>query len=324
MRTVRRLAAAGLAAALAWVTAGHAAQRYPERPIRWILGYPAGGISDLLARAVAQRLSERLGQQVVVENRPGASGAIAAEAAAKAAPDGYTLFMGETSTHTVNPLLRSNLPYDPVLDFAPVSLLAESPLLLVVTPSLPVQSVAELIALARSRPGQLNYASGGNGTGTHLAAELFKSLAKVDIVHVPYKGTPNALTDLLGGRVEVMFPNMPPALPHVKANTLRILAVTSARRLEVLPGVPALAEVLPGYVANTWYGLFAPAGTPPGIVAKLNGEVGKVLAEPELRRHLSSQGFELAGSTPEELAAYLRAETAKWSKVIKEANIRVD
>jgi tripartite-type tricarboxylate transporter receptor subunit TctC len=325
MDAMRRLTGLVVTAVMLFVAAGDAfAQTYPERPIRWILGYPAGGISDLLARTVAQRLSERLGQQVVVDNRSGASGVIGAEAAARAKPDGYTLFMGETSTHTVNPLLKTDLPYDPVKDFAPVTLLAESPLLLVVSPSVPAQTVPELIALAKERPGQLNYASGGNGTGTHLAAELFKSLAKVDLLHVPYKGTPHALTDLLGGRVEVMFPNMPPALPHVKANTLRVLAVTSARRLEMLPGVPALSEYVPGAVANTWYGLFVPAGTPPRIITRLNGEIGKVLAEPELRRQLSKQGFELTASTAEQLAAYLRAEAEKWSRVIAEANIRVD
>jgi tripartite-type tricarboxylate transporter receptor subunit TctC len=296
-----------------------AAGTYPGKPLRWILGYPAGGVSDILARPVGQRLAEVVGQQVIIDNRPGASGIVASEIAAKAPADGYTLMLGETSTHSVNVSLYSKLPYDPVKDFVPVSLLAESPLVVVVRPNLGVNSVQELIELARQK--SLDYASGGTGTGMHLTSELFKSVTSTRLRHIPYKGTPLAITDLLGGRVDLMIPNLPPVMNFIKSGRMHAIAVTSAQPLGSLPDLPTVAQTVTGFVSNTWYGLFVPAGTPASIVATLNAAVAKVLNEPDVRERLSAVGFEVKMSTPEELSAYQRSEIAKWHRVIETAGI---
>lgn len=295
---------------------------YPSKPLRWILAFPAGGVSDLLARSIGQGLSDALGQQIVIDNRPGASGIVASEIVARAPADGYTLIMGETSTHSVNVSLFKKLPYHPLKDFAPVTLLAESPLVLVIGPALAVGSVQELVELAKKKPGQLNYASGGSGTGTHLVPELFKSITGIQLTHIPYKGTPPALNDLLGRRVELMFPNLPPVIGQIKSGRLKALGVTSAKRLPSLPEVPAIAESVPGFVANTWYGVLVPAGTPQATVQKLNGALIKVTRTVELRERLSGLGFELATSTPEGLGRYIAVEIDKWARVIKQAGIK--
>ncbi len=327
MMFLRHLVAAACAAGIAAVSGSAEAQpevarHYPNKSLRWILAFPAGGVSDLLARPIGQRLSDVLGQQIVVDNRPGASGIIASELATRAPADGYTLMLGETSTHSVNVSLFKKLPYHPVKDFAPVTLLAESPLVLIVGPALAVGSVQELIALAKAKPGQLNYASGGSGTGTHLVPELFKSITGIQLTHIPYKGTPPALSDLLGGRVELMFPNLPPVIGQIRSRRLKVIAVSSARRVPSLPEVPAIAESVPGFVANTWYGVLVPAGTPQPIVQKLNAVLVKVVATTELRERLSGLGFEIATSTPQGLARYIRTEIDKWARVIQQAGIK--
>ncbi|MBI3937907.1 MAG: tripartite tricarboxylate transporter substrate binding protein [Betaproteobacteria bacterium] len=326
---VQRLATALCAAAIAGSPGPGGAQAqggrdYPGKPLRWVLGFPAGGVSDLLARTVGQKLAETLGQQIVIDNRPGASGIVASALAAKAPANGYTLMLGETSTHSVNVSLFKKLPYNPLADFAPVTLLAESPLVLVVAPTLAVASVQELITVAKAKPGNLNYASGGSGTGTHLVAELFKSTTRIQLTHVPYKGTPPAITDLLGGRVDLMFPNLPPVIGQIKTARLKAIAVSSGRRLPSLPDVPAIAETVSGFVANTWYGVLVPAGTPRPVVQRLNAAIVEVVAIPELRERLSGFGFEVATSTPEGLAQYMRGEIGKWAQVIAEAGIKAE
>src|SRR6266700_8099210 len=262
-------------------------QDYPSKPIRLIVPFTAGGGNDSVARLVGKSLSDSLGQQLVIDNRPGAGGVLGAEIAAKAAPDGYTLFLGGVGSHAVNPNLNDRLPYDPIRDFAPVALLAQAPLVLVVHPSVPAESFKAFVALARSRPGQLNYASNGNGSSSHLAAVMFDSMTGVDMVHVPYKGLSPALTDLLSGRVQLMFSSVVAILPHINAGKLRGLAVTGRRRLPSMPDLPTIAESgLPAYEAGSWYGVLAPAGTPREIVARLNAELVKALAQPEVRTRL--------------------------------------
>jgi tripartite-type tricarboxylate transporter receptor subunit TctC len=301
------------------------AQPYPDKPIRMVVPFPAGGTTDILARAVAQKLSESLGQQVIVDNKPGAGGNIGAQEVARSAPDGYTLVMGTVGTHAINPSLYKKMPYDHVKDFAPVSLVASVPNLLVVHPSVPVNSVKELIAYAKANPGKLNFASSGNGTSIHLSGELFKTMTGVQMTHVPYKGSAPAVTDLLGGQVQVMFDNMPSALPHAKAGKLKPLAVTSAKRFPGTPDIPTMAESgVPGYEASSWFGVLAPAGTPKEIVNKLSTEIAKALKTPEMKKKLEEQGAEAVGSTPEEFAAHIKAETAKWAKVVKESGATVD
>ena len=269
------------AALAAFATLAHAQTPYPTKPIRIVVPFPAGGTTDILARAVAQRLTETLGQPVVVDNRPGAGGNIGAELVAKAAPDGYTLLMGTVGTHAINASLYAKMPYDHVRDFAPVILVAGVPNVLVINPALPVNSVQELIAYGKANPGKLNFASSGNGTSIHLSAELFKTMTGVQMAHVPYKGSAPALVDLMGGQVQLMFDNLPSALPQIKAGKLKALAVTSAQRSSALPDVPTVIESgLPGFEASSWFGLLAPAGTPKDIIAKLNGEVAKWLATP--------------------------------------------
>ena len=301
------------------------AQTYPSKPIRMIVPFPPGGTTDILARAIGAELTKAWGQPVVIENRPGAGGNIGSEAVARSPGDGYTLLMGTVGTHGINPSLYKKMPYDAVKDFAPVTLVALVPNILVVHPSVPAKSVAELIALAKKQPGKLTYASSGNGTSIHLSGALFESLAGVQMVHVPYKGSAPAVTDLLGGQVNMMFDNMPSALPHVKAGKLRALGVTSAKRSPAVPDVPTIAEAgVKGYEASSWFGVLAPATTPKDIVAKLNAEIAKSLGTPEMKEKLSSQGAEPVGNTPEQFGAFIRAEIDKWAKVVKASGATVD
>jgi tripartite-type tricarboxylate transporter receptor subunit TctC len=308
---------------LAWTTAP--AQEYPSRPIRFIVPFAAGGGNDNVARLVGKRLSDGLGQPVVIDNRPGAGGVLGAELAAKSPPDGYTLFLGGVGSHAINPNLNDHLPYDPVKDFSPIVLLASAPLILVVHPSVPANSIREFIALARAKPGQLNYASNGNGSSSHLAAVMFDSMAGVAMVHVPYKGLSPALTDLLSGRVQLMFSSVVAILPHIKAGKLRGLAVTGSKRLSSMPELPTVAESgLAGYEASSWYGVLAPAGTPGGIVARLNAEMVKALAQPEVRNSLLAEGAEPIGGPPEKFAAHIRSEKERLGKLIRDAKIRLE
>ncbi len=310
---------------LAVIAAAAGAQVYPTKPIRLVVPFPPGGTTDILAREVGQRLSLSLGQSVVVDNRPGAAGNIGSELVAKSAPDGYTLLMATVGTHAINPSLYAKMPYDHVKDFAPVILVASVPNVLEVTPSLPVYSVADLIKLAKEKPGQINFASSGSGTSIHLSGELFKTMAGVDMTHVPYKGSAPALADLIGGQVQVMFDNLPSSLPQIKAGKLRAIAVTSAERAPALPNVPTIAESdLPGFEATSWFGLVAPAGTPPAIIARINTDVNQWLQSSEAKEKLLAQGAVAAGGTPEQFAAYIHAETEKWARVVKASGARVD
>ena len=317
------LPAAGLAALLA-AGAGWAQQPYPSKPIRVIVAFAPGGIADFAARSVSQKLSESLGVPVVVENRAGAGGITGAEVVAKSAPDGYTLLVTSIS-HTINPSLRKNLPFDAVRDFAPVTLITDAPNFLVVHPSLPVHSVKALVALARARPGQITYASSGTGTSTHLSGELFKSLARIDIVHVPYKGGGPAVIDLVGGHVQMMFSTLPSVLHQVRAGKLRGLAVTGARRFPAAQEFPTMIEAgVAGFEVSGWSGLFAPAGTPREAVSRLAAEIRMILQAPELKERFFVQGAEPVGNTPEEFAAFVGAEIAKWKKVVEASGMRAD
>jgi tripartite-type tricarboxylate transporter receptor subunit TctC len=301
------------------------AQEYPRKPVRLIVPFAAGGGNDTVARAIAQQLSTNFAQQVYVDNRAGAGGVIGAELAARAPADGYTLFLGGVGSHAVNPSLNARLPYDPVRDFAPVTLIASAPSVLVVHLSVPAHTIREFTALARASPGKLNYASNGNGSSAHLAAVMYESMAGASMVHVPYKGLAPALADLLSGEVQLMFSSMVAIVPHRQAGRLRALAVTGRQRSPLLPDTPTIAESgLLGYEAGSWYGILAPAGTPRDIVMKLNGEIVKVLKQPEVRMRLASEGAEAIGSTPEEFAAHIKAELARMGKVIADARIRMD
>ena len=301
------------------------AQDYPDKPIRFIVPNLPGGGNDTTARTLAQKMTETFGQQVVIDNRAGAGGIIGAEIAAHAKPDGYTLFLGNTGSHATSPLLHVKLGYDPVKDFAPISLIASAPLILVVHPSVPAKSVMDLVQLAKARPGQINFASNGKGGSTHLAAELFMMLAGVEMLHVPYRGLPPAVTDLLSGRVQLMFATTLAILPQVRAGKLRGLAVTSAKRSAIIPELPSIAEAgVAGYETVSWYGVLAPAGTPKPIIDKLNHEVVRITRLPEVRQQFAADGADLVGSTPEEFAAHIARELARWTKVIKYAHIQPD
>lgn len=322
MRILQRAALGALALLLA---GGAWAQAYPTKSIRLVVPFPAAGTTDILAREVAQRLSVSFGQSVVVDNRPGAGGNIGSDIVAKSAPDGYTLLMGTVGTHAINPSLYAKMPYNHVKDFVPIVLVAGVPNVLEVTPSLPVNSVADLIKLAKEKPGQLNFASSGSGTSIHLSGELFKTMTGVDMMHVPYKGSAPALTDLMGGQVQLMFDNLPSSLAQIKAGKLRAIAVTSAQRSPALPNIPTIAESgLPGFEASSWFGLLAPAGTPAAIVARINADVDQWLQTPEAKEKLLAQGAIPAGGTPEQFAAHIRAETEKWAKVVKVSGAKVD
>jgi tripartite-type tricarboxylate transporter receptor subunit TctC len=323
-RLLARIAAIVVAAATPQFAAGQA-DPYPARPLRIVVPFPAGGTTDILARAVAQKLTDSWGQAVVVDNRPGAGGNIGSELVARSTADGYTLLMGTVGTHAINVSLYPKLPFDPVKDFVPIILVAGVPNVLEVNPGVPANSMAELVAYAKANPGKLNFASSGNGTSIHLSGELFKSMTGVSMTHVPYKGSAPAISDLLGGQVQLMFDNLPSSLAQIKAGKLRALAVTSATRSAALPDVPTIAESgLPGFEASSWFGLLAPAGTPSPIVAKLNGEVAKWLATPEAREKMLASGANAAGGTPDDFARHIAAETTKWAKVVKDSGARID
>jgi len=300
------------------------AQTYPSKALRWIVTYPPGGPTDVVARAVGAKLSEAWRQQVVIDNRPGAGGIIGTELAAKAPPDGYTLLFGTSAGLCINPALSSKLPYDPVRDFAPITLVVINPQLLVTNIALPARSIKELIALAKGKPGQLNYASVGPGTPNHLGMELLKTMTGINLVHIPYKGTGPAITDLISGQVQLMFNSMPSVLSHVRTGKLRALAVGSANRSRAVPDVPTVAESgVPGFEYVTWYGLFAPARTPQDIVQKLNGALVNIVSDPEMSKWLISQGAEPAATTPPQLSRYMEEETRRWKKVIDAAHIKI-
>ena len=315
-----------LAGCLCLVLAVPAAMaQYPSKPLRMLVGFPPGGANDIVARIAAQKLSETLGQPVVVENRPGNAGVVAAEALAKSAPDAYTLMLGSTGTNAIAPALNSRLPYDPVNAFVPVGMLGVAPSAMVVNAAVPAHSVREFIALAKSRPGKLTYASSGNGTTLHLGGELFKLMAGVDIVHVPYKGNAQALNDVIGGQVDMIFSALPPALPLAKAGKVRILGVAMPERLRSMPEMATVAEQgLPGYEMSTWYGVFAPAGSPPEAVERLGAELRRAVADPKVREQIAVQGIEPASSTPAEFRAFVNAELEKWARVVKAAGVKGD
>ena len=302
------------------VVAASAAE-YPERAVRVIVTFPAGGGTDIVARMVLQKVAERSGAIFVIDNRGGAGGTIGTELAAKAAPDGYTIVV-VSGSHTINPALYKKLPFDSVRDFAPVAMLVTGPGLLVVHPSLPARNVRELITLARSQRGGLLYASAGNGTPPHLAAELFKLMTATQIAHVPYKGNAQAMTDLIAGQIALSFPTIPSALPHVQTGKLRAMGVTSAKRVGALPEIPAIAETVTGYDGSAWYGVLAPAATPAAIVTRLHTELMTALRTPDLKDKLVSQGLEPAAYTPEEFSALIFSELAKWAKVVAAAGVK--
>jgi tripartite-type tricarboxylate transporter receptor subunit TctC len=319
---------AGVAAAAGMLlspTMSVAQSDYPNRPIRLIVGFPPGGSTDIVGRITALKLSERLGQQVIVDNRGGAGGTIGADIAAKAAPDGYTLTVGTTSTHAVAAGAYSKLPYDPVRHFAPISLVAITPYLLVVNPQVPANTLSELVALAKSQPGKLNYASAGNGSTTHLAMEMLKDVAKIDLVHIPYKGNAPADLAILANEVQAVFGSMPALLQNVKANKLRPLAVGTARRSPALPEVATVAELgYPGFEAALWLGILAPAGTPQPIIDRLNRELTAIVATADFRTLMDKNGAEPISNTPEQFAAMIRAEVDRYTKVVKAVGIKLD
>ncbi|MEI6721410.1 MAG: tripartite tricarboxylate transporter substrate binding protein [Betaproteobacteria bacterium] len=301
------------------------AQAWPAKPVRIIVPYPPGGSADILARAIGQKLAEGLGQSVVIDNRPGAGTAIGAEATARATPDGYTILLGTVSSHAINPALNPGLKYDPVKDFAPISMVASIPFVLLAHPSLPARTVPELISMAKAKPGSLNFSSAGSGTSNHLAGELFKSMTGTFMVHIPYKGSAPALTDLLAGQVNLMFDLMLTAQPHVKSGAARALAVTGLERSAALPNIPTVSESgVPGFEVSAWFGLFAPAGTPAGIVGTLNTETVKATRAADLRERLASQGADAVSNTPEQFSAYVRDELAKWTRVVKASGMKAD
>ena len=301
------------------------AQAWPSKPIRWIVPFAPGGTTDILARTIAEKLTPALGKPVIVENNPGAGGSVGATQTAKAAPDGYTIMGGTISTHAINASLYKQLPYDPVKDFVPITLIARVPNLLVVNPEVPAKNVKELVALLKANPGKYTFASSGNGTSQHLSGELFKSMAGVDMQHIPYKGSPPALQDVVGGQVTMTFDNITTAWPLAKAGKLRALAVTTAKRSPIAPDVPTLAESgLAGYEVGSWQGVFAPAGTPPDVVKRLNTEIVKIINMPDVRAKLEALGAEPVGNSSDEFATIVKSEVAKWAKVVKESGAHVD
>jgi tripartite-type tricarboxylate transporter receptor subunit TctC len=313
---------AGFAAAL--LASFASAQSWPDKPIRVILSVPAGATPDVTARLVTPALAQHLGQPLVVDNRGGAGGLIGAEIVAKSAPDGYTLFISSPGALTILPHLRK-VPYDTLRDFAPVSLISIGPFVLIVHPSIPVKSVKDLIALARAQPGKLNYASAGNGVANHLAMELFKQMAGVDITHVPYKGAPQAVTDVLAGHMNMMFNSIAPIVAHIRAGRVRVLGVASSKRSPQLSDVPTIGEAgVPGYEAENWFGMFAPARTPKRIVARLNEAVVKVVRSPEIQSQFAALGADAVGNSPEEFAAFVRRDMEKYARVVKLSGAKVD
>ena len=306
-----------------WSAAVVFAQGYPAKPVRLVVPYPAGGVNDIIARVLAQKLGEALGQQMVIDNRPGAGGNLGTDHVAKSAPDGYTLLSGGVGSLTMNPAL-GKVPYDTLRDFAPIALIANAPNVLTVHPSLPARSTREFIDLAKTRPAQIHYGSGGVGSTPHLSGALFAVMAAVDLVHVAYKGGAQAMTDLMGGHVQMSFAGIPPALPHIRAGKLRALGVSSAQRSAQLPDVPPIGDAVPGYDVNPWFGILAPKGVPEDIVARLGAETARALRNPDLRERLLAQGCEPYAGTPEDFAQILRIDLARWSKLIADARIRAD
>lgn len=300
-------------------------QAYPVKPVRMIVPFPAGGATDIVGRLVAQKLSEAWGHQVIVDNRGGAGGTIGSELAAKSPPDGYTILVGTSSTHAVAPSLYSKLGYDPVRDFAPVTLIANATILLAVHPSVPAKNVRELIALAKRQPNALSFASSGNGGISHLVGEHFKSLAGIEMLHVPYKGDTPALVDLASGQVHLMFGTALSFLPYVKSRRLNALAVTNPKRSPIVPDVPTVAESgLPGFDALQWFGVLAPAGTPRELVTRLNGDIVKTLRLPDVRERMAALGAEVVGSTADQFASFQKADAAKWAKVVKASGAKIE
>lgn len=311
--------------ALAQTPAKAKALDYPSKPLRFIVPFAPGGSTDLVARMLAQRLPEALGQAVIVDNRGGAGGVIGAELAARAPADGYTIVLGSPGPLTINPNLLARMPYDTLRDFSPITLATISPFIVVLHPSVPVRSVRELVALAKAKPGQLNFGSAGNGSVGHFSAEQFKSLAGVNLVHVPYKGAGPAVTDLVGGHLDLMFENLPTVLPHVRSGKLRALAVGTKKRSVLVPEYPTISEAgVPGYESSTAFGVLAPAKTPAAVIGRLNQEIVKILNSPDIRERLSAQGLEAAGGTPQQYAAHLREELAKYGRIVKVAGIKID
>jgi tripartite-type tricarboxylate transporter receptor subunit TctC len=322
---VRRMGILLLAFCATLASGAALGQAYPTKPIRLIVPFPAGGAVDISARAIGTELTKSLGQPVVVENRPGAGGNLAAEAAARAAPDGYTLFMATSAILAVNPVLYAKVPFDPVKDFAPISVVVSSDNILIVHPAVPANSVGELIALAKANPGKYSYASSGVGSSTHLAAEMFKMMAGVDLLHVPYKGGPPGVVDLLAGQVNMIFDLVPSALPHIRSGKVRALGVAGAQRSPLLPAVPLISDVgLPNYQSSVWFGLVAPAGTPAEIVSRLSAEVAKGAQQAEFRDRLTGMGYDVTSTTPEQMAELIRTDIPKWARVVKTNGIKID
>ncbi|MFM8623549.1 MAG: Bug family tripartite tricarboxylate transporter substrate binding protein [Betaproteobacteria bacterium] len=318
-----------LSRSLATLTAGFAgslsfAQTYPTKPIRLVVPFPPGGATDLFARTVSQKLAERLGQAVVVENRPGAGGTLGSDIVAKAAADGYTLLLSTSSTHSIGPNLNPKIPYDAVRDFTPISHLGNAPSIMLVPNASPAKTVKEWIDHARKNPGRLNYASSGNGTIVHLTAELFKSQANVFVLHIPYRGTALAIPDLVSGKIDVLFDSLPTGLPHVREGRLRALGVTSAKRTPLAPELPPISDVLPGYESVTWFGLFGPRGLPADMVQRLNTAASQVLGDPDAIDRLTRLGIEPAGGSAAQFSRMLAGESAKWKKIIDERRITLE
>jgi tripartite-type tricarboxylate transporter receptor subunit TctC len=313
-----------LAGAMVLAAGPLAAQSYPSKAIRWIVPFPTSGATDILTRTIAHKLSEALGQPVIVDNKPGAGGALGSDLAAKAAPDGYTLLMATTSTHSIGPALQK-LPYDAQRDFAAISIVADATNVLIVSPQLGVSSVRELIALAKSKPGQLNFSSSGAGSIVHLSGERFKSMTGTDIQHIPYKGTALAIPDIINGQIAMMFDSIVSVMPHIRSGKVKALAISSQKRSVLLPELPTMTEAgVAGYVSDTYFGVFAPAGTPQEIIARLNTELVKIVHDKDTKERLLKLGAEPVGSTAEQLASLVKAENAKWAKVIKDAGVKLE
>jgi tripartite-type tricarboxylate transporter receptor subunit TctC len=320
----RRFNSLAAAAALCLSTFGAAAQAFPDKPVTLVVPFPPGGTTDIVARSVAEGMARELKQQVVVENRAGAGGNVGAEAVARARADGYTLLVSTAGPLSINHHLYSKQSYDPMRDFAPVALLGMVPIMLVTGPQQPFKSVAELIAYAKSNPGRLSYGSQGNGTTSHLTMELLKSRAGIDLVHVPYRGSSPAATDLMGGQIQVMFDNSPSTLPFVQGNRMRALGVASAQRVPAMKDIPAIAETVRGLESTAWFALVAPAGTPPEVVRVLNAAVNVTLQRQDIRDKFAASGAELAGGSPDDLAKFMREESSKWQAVVRAANVKLD